>query len=132
MATRALPDDQHIARGAMHDLRADGTEQHALDGVQATAADDDEIALGRRLDDGGAGVTLGFDQFGVQPAFGEELLRLVQIAPPLLDSDGSRCAPPVGMLFACGSADATTTIRSPSLAKSVARCNARLAASDPS
>ena len=81
----ALPDDQHVALGAMHDLRADGTEQEALDGVQAAAADDDQVGVLGRLDDNRAGVTLGFDRLGVDCPFGEEPLRLLQIAPPLLD-----------------------------------------------
>jgi hypothetical protein len=116
----------------MHDLRADGTEQDALDGVQAAAADHNQVGVLRRLDDNRAGVTLALDRFGVDPPFGEEPFRLLQVALALLDLRGVEMRPFAMPVLACDSAAATTRSRSASAAKSATRCRARFAESDPS
>jgi hypothetical protein len=62
--------DEDVAGGAMDDLRTDRPQQDALEAVEASAADDDEVGVLCCFDDHRAGIALALDRLGVDAAFG--------------------------------------------------------------
>ncbi len=79
-----LPDDEDVAVRTVDDLRADGSEQEALEWIQASASYDGEVGILRRFYDDIARITLGFDCRHFAPASRQQRLGLLQILPPSL------------------------------------------------